>query len=133
MEVTGACQCGAITYRAVVDPEQVRLCHCTDCQRFSGSAYRVSVPTVSGTFQFLSGVPRIYIKTADSGTRRAQAFCANCGSTVYSAAETNPSTYSLRVGCLDQRAQLKPRRQIWHRSAIAWSADLHDVPAIEGQ
>jgi len=133
MEVTGGCHCGAITYRAVVDPEQVRLCHCTDCQRFSGSAYRVSVPTMSGTFQVLSGTPKIYIKTADSGTRRAQAFCADCGSTVYSAAETNPSSYSLRVGCLDQRAQLKPRRQIWQRSAIPWWDDLHDVPAVERQ
>jgi len=133
MQVTGSCHCGAITYRASVDPEQVRLCHCTDCQRFSGSAFRMSVPTVSGTFQFLSGVPKIYVKTADSGTRRAQAFCPDCGSTVYSADETSPTTYSLRVGCLDQRALLKPRRQIWRRSAIAWWADLPEVPAIDTQ
>ncbi|MDP9109023.1 MAG: hypothetical protein M3N23_08120 [Pseudomonadota bacterium] len=44
MDVTGSCHCGAVAYRAQVDAQQVTLCHCTDCQKLTGSAYRVSVP-----------------------------------------------------------------------------------------
>lgn len=130
MNVNGRCHCGQITYRAVVDPAQVSLCHCTDCQMLSGSAYRVSLPAPSSTFELLSGQPKIYVKTAESGTKRAHAFCPDCGTPVYSAAVSNTPAYSLRVGCLEQRADLPPRRQIWCRSAVPWSADLADVAQL---
>ena len=41
MQVDGGCHCGAIAYRAEIDPARVAVCHCTDCQALSGSAYRV--------------------------------------------------------------------------------------------
>jgi hypothetical protein len=133
MDVTGRCQCGAITYRASVDPEKVSICHCTDCQTFSGSAYRVAVTAPAESFKLLSGQPKIYVKTAESGNKRAQAFCANCGSAVYASAVSDTPTYSLRVGALDQRASLPPRRQIWCKSALPWSASLEDVPQLPRQ
>jgi hypothetical protein len=127
MRVDGRCHCGRITYTAVVDSEKVSVCHCTDCQMLTGSVYRVSVPAPSSTFELLTGQPKIYVKTADSGTRRAHAFCADCGTPVYSAAVTDTPAYSLRVGCLQQRAQLPPRRQIWCHSALSWSANIEKV------
>ena len=133
MDVTGRCQCGAITYKASVDPEKVTLCHCTDCQIFSGSAYRAAVPAPAQTFKLLSGQPKIYIKTAESGNKRAQAFCANCGSAIYASAVSDTPFYSLRVGALDQRASLPPRRQIWCQSALSWSASLEGIPQLPRQ
>lgn len=133
MNVDGRCHCGAITYRAVIDPEKVSMCHCTDCQMLTGSAYRVIAPAPSGTFQLISGQPKTYVKTADSGNKRVHAFCGECGTPVYSSAISDPPTYSLRVGCLQQRAQLRPRRQIWCSSAVPWSAELHAVPKTERQ
>ena len=44
MKITGACHCGAITIEGEADPEKVGICHCTDCQTGTGSAFRVSVP-----------------------------------------------------------------------------------------
>ena len=44
MRVTGACHCGTITIEGEADPERVSICHCTDCQTGTGSAFRVSVP-----------------------------------------------------------------------------------------
>ncbi|MGB0630429.1 MAG: GFA family protein, partial [Alphaproteobacteria bacterium] len=44
MKINGSCVCGSITYEAEVDPDKVGLCNCTDCQKFSGSAFRVGVP-----------------------------------------------------------------------------------------
>ena len=133
MDVTGHCHCGAIAYRAVVDPAKVGICHCTDCQTLSGSAYRVSVPAPAESFQLLAGEPKVYIKTAESGNKRAHAFCPHCGAPVYASAISNTPTYSLRVGALDQRASLPPRRQIWCKSAVPWSANIQDIPKLARQ
>ena len=135
MKVSGACQCGDITIEGEIDPETVRVCHCTDCQKNSGSAFRFNVPVPGTTFK-MSGKPSIYIKTtAESGNPRAQAFCPRCGSPLYttSVGEGQQASYMVRAGILDQRAKLVPKRQIWFRSAQAWVTDLGTVPKVEKQ
>ena len=135
MKVNGACHCGQITYEAEVDPERSAICHCTDCQVLTGSAFRVSIPAAAGTFRLLTGTPRVYLKTtADSGNKRRHAFCPNCGSPVYvSVDEDNPSTRTLRVGGLAQRENLPPKRRIWCQSELPWSQDVGSVPGIPKQ
>jgi hypothetical protein len=133
MKVHGRCHCGQITYSAEVDPEKVSLCHCADCQMLTGSAYRVNVPAAKENFVINGDTLASYIKTADSGNKRRHTFCSNCGTPVYSSAVTAPQSFSLRVGCLDERTQLSPRRQIWCDSAMPWSADLMAIPAIARQ
>lgn len=128
MNVEGSCHCGKITYRAVVDPARVGICHCTDCQVLTGTAYRVSVPVAVDAFTLLSGRPTHYVKTADSGNKRVQAFCGDCGSPIYSCAADAPTTYALRIGGLRQRADLPPVRQIWCDSSLAWATDLRVLP-----
>ncbi len=127
MNVHGSCHCGRIAYEAVVDPERTTICHCTDCQALSGSAYRVSVPTRVEDFRLVAGTPAFYTKTAASGARRLQAFCANCGSSLYSAAAENPTTYGLRAGAIAERDALVPRKQIWCASARDWAMDLAGI------
>ena len=134
MHVDGSCHCGQITYEAELDPEKVSLCNCTDCQMLSGSTYRVSAPVPAGSFRLLTGSPKVYVKTAESGVRRRHAFCGNCGAPVSASADSDaPPTYSLRIGCLRQRAQLPPKRQIWCKSALGWAQDVSGVPGIAGQ
>ena len=70
MKVTGGCHCGHITYEAEVDPATVRVCHCTDCQKLTGTAFRAAIPSLPETFVLKSGTPKIYIKTAESGKKR---------------------------------------------------------------
>ena len=134
MKVTGACHCGEITYEAEIDPERVGICNCTDCQMLTGSAFRVSVPAAAASFRILSGSPKAYLKTADSGAKRRHSFCPNCGTPVTACADTdNPPTYSLRVGCLAQKADLPPKRRIWCKSALSWAQNVSAVPGIEAQ
>jgi hypothetical protein len=64
MKVNGRCHCGQISFEAEVDPARVRICHCTDCQNLTGTAFRTTVPSLLGTFVLRSGTPKIYIKTA---------------------------------------------------------------------
>ncbi len=129
MHVDGRCHCGRISFEAEVDPDTVGICHCTDCQMLTGSAFRANIPAPAAGFR-LAGEPRIYIKTADSGARRAHAFCPDCGTPIYSAAPENPASYSLRIGTIRQRADLRPARQAWCRSALPWAMDLQPIQSF---
>src|SRR5208283_898239 len=124
--------CGRISFEAIVEPDKVNICHCSDCQKLTGSAFRANIQTPAESFA-IRGRPKIYIKTADSGAKRAHAFCPDCGTPIYSAAPENTRTYSLRVGTLDERAQLRPIREIWCRSALPWSMDLGGSEKIDRQ
>ena len=127
MQVHGSCHCGQIRYEATIDPEQVSICHCTDCQKLSGAPYRASIRSIGDSFQLLSGEPSVYVKVADSGARRAQAFCPNCGSSLYTYDADKPTVYGLRLGVLEERTALIPKKQIWCRSALGWTQNLTDV------
>jgi hypothetical protein len=134
MKIDGRCHCGYISYEAEVDPEKVMICHCTDCQTLSGSAFRTVAPTRQDTFRLLSGEPKIYIKTGESGTKRQQAFCPECGTPIYSGiVEEGPKVHVIRVGTARQRDELVPKVQLWFRSSQRWLADLGSVPKIEKQ
>ena len=131
MKINGRCHCGAIAYEAEIDPASVAICHCTDCQTLSGSAFRTVVPAKREGFKMLAGEPKIYVKTAESGRKRVQSFCANCGTPIYSCDPTDPQVYSIRLGTAQQRAQLPPRVQFWCRSSLSWTRHLEPVPQIE--
>jgi len=132
MKIDGRCHCGAISYEAEIDPAKVLVCHCTDCQSLSGSAFRVAVPTEGDSFKLRSGQPKVYVKTtAESGTHRDQAFCRDCGSPIYASAAGGTPPLFIRVGTVRQRDQLIPRKQVWYRSAQRWLSDLDNVARHE--
>ena len=129
MKVDGHCFCEFITYRATVDPKQVYICHCSDCQFHSGSAYGVVVGIVDRDFELLTGALKTFSKTADSGRIRALTFCPECGTRIHASTAGQPSDFfGLRVGTVTQRDQLKPTLQAWCKSAQAWVQDLSDIP-----
>jgi len=134
MKITGACHCRAVRYEADVDPATAGLCHCSDCQVLSGTAFRVSVRALPDSFRIVDGTPRIYVKTAESGTQREQAFCETCGSPIYAATPgAEPKIYSIRVGTIDQRDQLRPVAQIWTRSQLPWLGEIGSLPGVAKQ
>ncbi len=134
MKITGGCHCGAIRYEAEVDPATAGICHCTDCQVLSGTAFRVTIRAAPGSFRIVTGAPRIYTKTAESGIRRDQAFCETCGSPIYAATPgPEPRIYSIRAGTIDQRQALRPAGQIWMRSQLPWLGEIAALPGVDRQ
>jgi len=134
MKVDGGCHCGFIAFEAEIDPADVGVCHCTDCQSLSGTAFTTYVFAPRAGFKLLSGTPKIYYKTGSSGAKRAQAFCPECGSRIYaSAAVAEPERYNLRLGTIRQRHELRPQVQIWCRSALGWVMDLGSVKQVPRQ
>ena len=129
MHIDGGCHCGNITYEAEIDPEAVSVCHCSDCQTMTGTAYRVNVRVRKANLKLSGGKPRLYIKTAESGNKRAQAFCPECGTPIYSTtADADPQEFGLRIGTARQRVLLPPKKQGWCRSAMPWSMDISALP-----
>lgn len=131
MLVEGSCHCGEIGFTAEVDPHTVTICHCSDCQTMSGTAFRANVSCQADRFTLAQGEPRTYIKVADSGARRSMAFCGTCGTQIYARDADRPGAYSLRTGVLKERASFLPAKQIWLRSAVPWAGGLLDVPGFE--
>jgi hypothetical protein len=127
MRIEGGCHCGKVSYEAEADPAKAGICHCTDCQNLSGSPFVAYIQVPAATFK-LRGTPKVYIKVAESGNRRAQAFCPDCGSRLWAAAEKDTPVYNLRLGGVRQRAQLAPRAQVWCQSALPWVMDLEGIP-----
>jgi hypothetical protein len=70
MKIDGHCHCGQISFEAEVDPKAVTICHCTDWQRLTGSAFRANISAPAAHFVLRSGTPKSYVKTAESGNRR---------------------------------------------------------------
>lgn len=132
MKINGGCHCGTISYEAEIDPENIKVCHCTDCQTLSGSAFRTVAFTREGTFKLLAGELKIYVKTGGSGAKRPQSFCPQCGTPIYSTSmDATPKTYALRVGSIRQRDLLVPNLQIWTRSEQHWVSGLQSVRKVE--
>ena len=126
MKIDGRCHCGAIQYQAELDPENVGICHCSDCQSMSATAFRTIGIVKPGEFRLLKGTPKVYIKIGDSGNRRQQAFCDNCGSGLYATSDDDgPRTYNIRMGTVKQRNQLPPQFQLWCRSAQPWLPEIN--------
>src|SRR5262245_4421896 len=134
MRIDGGCHCGYVTYEAEAEPKRVHICHCTDCQKLSGSAFRTGIRVASESFRMISGEATIYVKTAESGRKSAQAFCPRCGSPIFaSRAEKAPKVYNIRLGTVRQRDQFVPKAQFWSRSQLHWLPSLSSILKVEKQ
>jgi len=134
MKIDGGCHCGCIAYEAEADPAKALICHCTDCQTLSGSAFRIVLATREGSFKLRSGELKIYLKTGESGTVRPQSFCPECGTPIYSTTlAEGPKVHILRLGTVRQRDQFTPSLQVWFRSAQHWISDIGTIPTMEKQ
>ena len=131
MKIDGGCHCGHITYEAEIDPEMVAICHCTDCQTLSGSAFRTVAPSKEGSFRLLSGELKVYVKIAESGAQRSQAFCPECGTPIYATSVGDgPKVHGIRVGTIRQRDALAPVRQVWTVSAQQWLPEIMSTAGV---
>lgn len=134
MKIDGRCHCGYVTYEAEIDLDKVLVCHCTDCQTLSASAFRVVAYTREDAFKLLSGELKFYVKTSESGNKRPNSFCPECGSGIYATADVaGPKVYSLRVGTIRQRDQIVPKVQVWSRSAQTWVTHIGSMRKFEKQ
>jgi len=132
-DIKGSCLCGKVTYAAATDPVFAGVCHCTACQKGSGSAYAsvIGVPTPSLT---ITGTTNRFDRIGDSGNPVHRDFCPNCGSSVALSADVMAGITMLTVGTLDDPSWVKPAMQIYCDSALPWSRvpDVQSFPKMPG-
>lgn len=119
VDIVGGCLCGQVRYSASAEPIFVGVCHCTDCQKFSGSAFAavVAVPRAAVT---VTGVLKTFTKNGDSGQPMHRAFCPECGSGIMDEAALMPGVAMLNIGTLDDASWVKPVSQVYCDSAQPW-------------
>ncbi|CCG82097.1 Putative uncharacterized protein [Taphrina deformans PYCC 5710] len=102
MSTTGSCLCNEIQYEFTGTPAVTALCHCTDCQKWSGSSSTSNSVVPRKDFQVTKGTPKSYSITGDSGKENLHWFCANCGSSLYTELEVMPDMTCVKTGSLDK-------------------------------
>ena len=118
--LAGGCLCGAIRYTVSVPITELRMCHCRDCQKSTGTAGSVNAMIRSDTIRITQGTPKRYTVTADSGRTLHRFFCGECGSPLFSRRELTPENTGLRIGTLDDSSGMKITANIWTSSARFW-------------
>ena len=117
--LTGGCLCGAVRYSCEASETLHYMCHCTDCQKHSGTAFHAAIVVSAEELQ-ISGEPRVYTKPADSGRTIARYFCGDCGGHLFTSPWPEATRYSLKAGTLDDPKIFKPGHEIWHQSIAPW-------------
>ncbi len=123
--LVGGCQCGSVRYRLDGAPLALAVCHCTECQRQSGSAFGMSLAVPTGAFKLLSGALKTFEVRCDSGRIKTCAFCPECGTRIY---HQTPSGMSVKAGTLDDTSRLKPDSHYWTMRKQPWVIIPDGVP-----
>lgn len=129
LPLTGGCQCGACRYEIRGWPLTFYICHCTECQAQSASAFGESLQVAVDDLT-LSGPTATTTRQTASGTTMEGTFCTSCGTRLVHRKGASPEVANVRGGTLDDRSWLSPVAHIWTRSRQPWVI-LGDVPAFD--
>jgi len=136
IENAGGCVCGQLRYVTRGEPQRVTVCHCTWCQRRTGTAFGIQAVFRQDQFWIVSGSVSSYRHTSDeSGRWLEQQFCAKCGTNIGLTLEAVPGIQGVSAGTFDDpswiRSEKYPFRHVYLRSAQGWSVVPDGVAKYE--
>jgi len=132
MFAEGGCSCGAVRYTLQREPLIVHACHCTDCQRLTGSAYATNAWIEKAFVEQTAGELTHHARKGGSGAAHDLSFCPRCGTTVWSQYTRVPGEFCwVRVGTLDDPNRVAPDVHIYTRSKHRAVALPPGVPVFE--
>jgi hypothetical protein len=117
--LTGGCLCGRVRYTVDGEPVFSGVCHCRNCQRYTGSAFETLIGFQAGSVR-VQGELRTYDDMADSGQLLHRRFCPNCGSGVVAEADSLPGVTVVLAGTLDDPTAFRPTIDLYWTSAQPW-------------
>ena len=118
-QMTGGCLCGAVRYTITADPLMTFVCHCRDCQRFTGSAFATMVVLPKESVTFI-GTMKAFTSIGGSGEPILRHFCPECGSSIAEEAGIAPGRVVLNVGTFDEPKSVAPARENFCDDALPW-------------
>ena len=130
---SGQCLCGAVRYMVNDEPLAVYACHCTDCQKRSGSAFGLSMWVRRNAIKVTRGEAVLHASSHSDGRPRAGRVCAQCGTRLWSEPDDRPELAVVRPGTLDDTSSLRPVAHLWTRSAQPWVVVPEDAVRYDTQ
>lgn len=129
----GGCLCGGVRYEFNAEPAMTAVCHCTHCQKTSGSAFSVVLGVPADAVAVTkSDTLATYEDTGTSGKTVLRKFCSACGAPVISDAAAFPGILFIKAGTLDDTSTLQPDLHIWTASAQPWFAIDEKAKSFNG-
>ncbi|AQV99285.1 hypothetical protein BJN34_36020 (plasmid) [Cupriavidus necator] len=119
-EIQGGCLCGAVRYESADTAITSVVCHCSQCQKQSGSAFSINLVVPAAGFRVIASALATYHDVGDSGLAVLRHFCTRCGSPVYSELDANPGVVAVKAGTLDDPSRVHPQLHMWRDSAQPW-------------
>lgn len=110
---TGGCQCGSVRYELTAEPREAYACHCNECRKQSASAFGISVLMDRNAVNQISGRTKVWSRPTDSGGHLDCHFCPDCGSRLWHVGFTDPDTFSVKGGSLDEPPNFAKLHHIW--------------------
>lgn len=127
----GGCLCGAVRYRVTGDPVHVTVCHCTHCQRNSGSAFSINCVFPRETLT-LEGETSAYTDSGDTGAGVRRVFCGKCGTPIESQSSYSyPRYVVIKGGTFDNPGHFVPENEVYCASALPWVLSGEDRPRYD--
>src|SRR5262245_43513004 len=117
---TGGCLCGSVRFEIEGEPHITYACHCTECQRQTGSAFGLTIVTTVDRFRITKGQLKTYASKGDSGGTLTRYFCPECGTWIFNVPERSPQNRNVKPGTLDDASWVRPQVHVWLRSALPW-------------
>lgn len=131
-KISGGCLCGAARYDGEAEPAMVAICHCTDCQKQSGSAFSVNVGVPTAALTVSGDSLSSYDVVGASGHTVTRRFCSRCGSPLMTEAQAFAGISFVKAGTLDDSSWVKPTVRIWCDSAQAWGQIDDSMAEVAG-
>ena len=126
MQHTGRCMCGALRFKTTGEPSRVTICHCTWCQRRTGTAFGTEVVFNNDQVEMTGDVIARYRHVSDESGRWLEVeFCRRCGTNLGFTLEAVPGVRTLPAGAFDDPAWITAERykfrHVFLRSRREWS------------
>ena len=121
--VTGRCLCGGVRYEVSEPFTLAGYCHCTRCQRRTGTAAAASARIQPGSLRVVAGEELVRCwDPGDGGWHKC--FCANCGGALWSRHADDPELLSVRLGTVDGDPGIRPS----YRQFVAYATNWEEIP-----
>jgi hypothetical protein len=127
----GGCACGAVRYRLASSPMFVNCCHCTWCQRETGSAFVINAVIETDRVEVTEGETLAVTTPSESGTGQIIHRCSACHVALWSHYGGRTKAAFVRAGTLDKPNPIKPDAHIFTRSKLPWVSLDGGAPAFD--
>jgi hypothetical protein len=126
----GGCLCGEIRYRLNGPSLFVSQCCCKDCQKATGTGHTTIVGIDKSQLE-LSGQPKTYTNSGESGGDVTRHFCGNCGGRLYTSGTLPGDVIMVQAGSLDDPGRVAPESVIYTKDAVGWDFFDPALPQFE--